>query len=31
MTSLKINRYTHEIDGSGFLDDIKNKVLEKLQ
>ena len=29
MTSLKINRYTHEIDGSGFLDDIKNKVLEK--
>ena len=26
---IKINRYTHEIDGSGFLDDIKNKVLEK--
>ena len=29
MTSLKINRYTHEIDGNGLLDDIKNKVLEK--
>ena len=29
MISLKIIRYTHEIDGSGFFDDIKNKVLEK--
>ena len=31
MTSLKNNRYTHEIDGSGVLDDIKNKALRSLQ